>query len=227
MADLLPRGVTLAFDTSGPACCAALLDRDAVLVERVEAMARGQAERLIPLLQDLLAEAGLDWRDVARIGVGTGPGNFTGIRISVAAARGLALSLSRPALGVGMLVAMKQGLPRPCLTVVGGRRGTVYLQRHDHDHAAPHAPMCLALDDPTTGALPPLPICGDMAAEIARRTGGSVVPPVAPLAVSIARIAAGRPAVSGERPRPVYVRAADAAPVTDLPPPILPGPPRP
>ena len=57
----------------------------------------------MPLLEDVLAEAGIGWRDLAAIGVGTGPGNFTGVRISVAAARGLALGLGIPAIGVTRL----------------------------------------------------------------------------------------------------------------------------
>ena len=59
-------------------------------------MARGQAERLVPMLEEMLAEAGLGWRDLDALGVCTGPGNFTGIRISVSAARGLALALDVP-----------------------------------------------------------------------------------------------------------------------------------
>ncbi len=63
-------------------------------------MDRGQAERLFPMLHELQHEYGIRWTDIAAIGVGTGPGNFTGIRIGVAAARGLALSLGVPTVGV-------------------------------------------------------------------------------------------------------------------------------
>lgn len=81
-------------------------------------MTKGQAERLFPLLEELLAEAGLAWSDLDSIGVGVGPGNFTGIRISVAAARGLALSLGIPAIGVSATEAVACGAPRPCRAVV-------------------------------------------------------------------------------------------------------------
>ena len=84
----------LAFDTSGPHCAAALLLGDALHL-RVDDMARGQAEHLMPMLEEMLAEAHMRWRDLDAIGVGVGPGNFTGIRISVSAARGLALSMNR------------------------------------------------------------------------------------------------------------------------------------
>jgi tRNA threonylcarbamoyl adenosine modification protein YeaZ len=196
-----------------------------VLAHRVEGMARGQAERLIPLLEELLACAELSWSDIGRIGVGTGPGNFTGIRISVAAARGLALSLRCPAIGVSTLDALADGLARPCLTTVPGRRDTVFVQFHDDD--APQAPQNLAIDDVSNAGFPPAAVCGDMADDVARRTGGWVVAPTAPRAVAIARVAAKRAVDRVERPRPVYLRAADAAPASDLPPPILPGTPHP
>ncbi|MEF9603437.1 tRNA (adenosine(37)-N6)-threonylcarbamoyltransferase complex dimerization subunit type 1 TsaB, partial [Paracoccus sp. PXZ] len=109
---------SLGFDTSAAHCAAALLQDDRVLVQRHEDMARGQAERLFPLLEELLAEAGVAWRDLSAIGCGIGPGNFTGIRISVAAARGLALSLGIPAVGVSVTEAAAHGLPRPCRVAV-------------------------------------------------------------------------------------------------------------
>ena len=96
----MPDPVVLGFDTSAAHCAAALLRGDAILAHRHEEMGKGQAERLFPLLEDLLSEAGLTWRDLHVIGVGIGPGNFTGIRIAVAAARGLALSLGIPAIGI-------------------------------------------------------------------------------------------------------------------------------
>jgi len=69
----------------------------ATLAETTEPMVRGQAERLFPMIEDLLLSAGVTWPEIDTIGVGTGPGNFTGIRISVSAARGLALALGIPA----------------------------------------------------------------------------------------------------------------------------------
>lgn len=91
-------------------------------------MTKGQAERLFPLLEELLAEAGLSWSDLDAIGVGVGPGNFTGIRISVAAARGLALSLNIPAVGVSATEAVACDAPRPCRAVVPLREEEVVWQ---------------------------------------------------------------------------------------------------
>ena len=82
--------LVLGFDTSAAHCAAALLSGGTCLAARHEEMAKGQAERLMPLIAELLEEAGAATGDLAAIGVGIGPGNFTGIRISVSAARGLA-----------------------------------------------------------------------------------------------------------------------------------------
>lgn len=217
-----PGDVTLAFDTSGPACCGAILSGETVVADRVEQMARGQAERLIPLLDELLEGAGLVWRDVALIGVGVGPGNFTGIRISVAAARGLAVSLGCRAIGVSTLDALALDQPRPCLTVVPARHDTVCFRLHDD--GPPQEPRSLSLADGITGAVPcGVPICGDGADRIAAMNGGRILAPAAPRAVAIARLARAV-ACAGhdtERPRPLYLRAADAVPARDHPPRML------
>ena len=84
----------LAFDTSFAHCAAALLIGDTVTT-RIDPMARGQVEHLMPMLEEVLAEAGIAWADLDGIGVCTGPGNFTGTRISVSAARGLALGVEQ------------------------------------------------------------------------------------------------------------------------------------
>jgi tRNA threonylcarbamoyl adenosine modification protein YeaZ len=126
----------LAFDTSAAHCAAALL-WDGGLILRDEAMDKGQAERLIPLLEEVLAEAGLGWRDLKAIAVGTGPGNFTGVRIAVAAARGLALGLGIPAVGVTRLEALAFGLPRPVTVIEDARRGEVYVQVFNPDGPEP------------------------------------------------------------------------------------------
>ncbi len=91
----------LAFDTSAAHCAAALMLKGQV-VSRVEEMSRGQGERLMVMLEEILAESSITWGDLDAIAVGVGPGNFTGIRISVSAARGLALGLGIPAMGVSL-----------------------------------------------------------------------------------------------------------------------------
>ncbi|MEL7183615.1 MAG: tRNA (adenosine(37)-N6)-threonylcarbamoyltransferase complex dimerization subunit type 1 TsaB, partial [Pseudomonadota bacterium] len=123
--------LVLAFDTSAAHCAVAVMGGETVLVHRTEAMTRGQAERLMPLVQDSLLEAGVRASDLAAIGVGTGPGNFTGTRIAVAAGRGLALGLGCPVEGVSAIDAYGAGrdvivcLPAPRQMVHLGYRGEI------------------------------------------------------------------------------------------------------
>ncbi len=194
----------LAFDTSGPFCAACLLLPDGRVILREEAMAKGQAERLLPLLEEVLAEAGIGWAEVAKIAVGTGPGNFTGVRIAVAAARGLALGLGVPAVGVTRLEALAHGLPRPCRVVEDARGGMAYVQDFPGGAAALVDGAGIA---PWAGA------------ETGSLAGAGALPPALPLAHAIARIGAAR--APGARPAPFYLRAADAAPPADPPPVIL------
>ncbi|THD76306.1 tRNA (adenosine(37)-N6)-threonylcarbamoyltransferase complex dimerization subunit type 1 TsaB [Thalassobius vesicularis] len=181
----------LAFDTSAAHCAAALLCGDRVIVARAEEMGRGQAERLIPLLEDVLAEGGIGWGDLDAIGVGVGPGNFTGIRISVSAARGLALGLDVPAIGVSGFEAIAFGTTD--LPAIPGPRGQLYVQR-----GTPDLIPADEVDEPV--ALPPAP---------------------ADFAVAIARVALSRLDGPHEAPAPMYVKPADAAPSKDAPPVIL------
>ena len=218
----MPAELILSFDTSAAHCAAALLRGDEVLAARAEPMAKGQAERLMPLLEELLAEAGAGWRDLEALAVGIGPGNFTGIRISVAAARGLALSLRVPAIGVGTLEALALDLPRPVLAVTDARRGEVYAQGFGAGPAEPRLTTAEAL----AAELPPgLALVGDGAAVLqALRPDLRALPPALPFAEALARIAAARlvPGQPQPRPAPMYLRSADAAPAADPPPVLLP-----
>ena len=195
----MPDPLVLGFDTSAAHCAAALLSGDRLIASAAEEMAKGQAERLMPLIEEMLAGAGAGWRDLALIGVGTGPGNFTGIRISVAAARGLALSLGIPAIGIGAAEALAYGLPRPCRIVIPGKRDMAIWQDFG---AAPSQPRQDPLD-----ALPP---------------GPPVAEPRVSVAEGIARLARERGASPQPRPAPIYLRPADAAPARDRGPVILP-----
>ena len=195
----------LAFDTSGPFCAVALLSGDEVLASAEEPMARGQAERLLVLCEELLTASGVSVADLKAIGVGIGPGNFTGIRISVSAARGLALGLGIPAVGVSTFDALRFGTEGPCACAVDARRDQVYLQGFGNPHLSQpaifDAAALPAFDGPLIGA------------------GGQK--PALPVAEAIARIAAARANSVTERPAPLYLRPADAAPARDAPPTIL------
>ena len=186
----------LAFDTSAAHCAAAVICGERVLAVRVEEMGRGQAERLMPLLEEVLTEAGIGWSDLGLISVGIGPGNFTGIRISVAAARGLALGLGIPAVGVS-LFETTMNLSNWAQTAVPAPREQFYFLDPDKMRAPalserlPDMPIALSTEH-TPGDH------GGMAARIAAKRGDGGMPPA-----------------------PLYIRPADAALASDPPPVIL------
>ena len=180
----------LAFDTSGPYCAACVTADGAVLALREQPMQKGQAEHLMPMVQDVLSTAALDWGDLDAIAVGTGPGNFTGIRISVAAARGLALAARCPAIGISILEAHAAGVAGQTTIALEARRAQVVVQ--DFENGAATAPPRIAAQQEAEAA-------------------GHVIRPntTAPI-TAIARVAARRIGADNPRPTPLYVRAPDA-----------------
>ena len=115
------------FDTSNQYIAAALYIGKQKVQSIIEFMPRGQAERLMSLLNELLEGASLDWSDIAKIGVCTGPGNFTGIRIAVSAARGLALGLEIPAIGISSFEATLLGCGDEELALLPANEGFYYV----------------------------------------------------------------------------------------------------
>ncbi|WP_417806721.1 tRNA (adenosine(37)-N6)-threonylcarbamoyltransferase complex dimerization subunit type 1 TsaB [Thioclava sp.] len=210
----------LGFDTSAAHCAAALLCGKQCLAARQEEMTRGQAERLMPLLEDLLSEAGANWRDLARIGVGIGPGNFTGVRIGVSAARGLALSLKIPAIGVSSLEAAAHASQGPVLAAIAAPRARGYFEGYRLARPV-ELQLCEIAELPVDWAEPGLTCIGSAAEDAAAALGATVSPAAFPPAEGIARIAALRELIPGLRPAPLYLQPADAAPPSDPPPVIL------
>lgn len=122
--------VVLAMDTCLGACSAAVVDRGALLGARSEPMMRGHQERIAPIVDELMEQLKLGFSAIDRIGVTVGPGSFTGLRVGIAFAKGLALSLHRHCAGVGTLEALAATakLTGPVAAVVDAGRGNVYLQ---------------------------------------------------------------------------------------------------
>jgi tRNA threonylcarbamoyladenosine biosynthesis protein TsaB len=112
--------LTLAFDTATAVATSALVDDDEVLGERVS-----RAQTLLEDVDALLRQAGAHPSDLDRLAVGLGPGSFTGVRIGLAVARGLALSLDLPGAGVSTLAALAAGAPG-ALPVVDAKRREVF-----------------------------------------------------------------------------------------------------
>ncbi|MGH1416499.1 MAG: tRNA (adenosine(37)-N6)-threonylcarbamoyltransferase complex dimerization subunit type 1 TsaB [Pelagimonas sp.] len=211
----------LGFDTSGPCCTAALLRGDILVASQTQDMARGQAERIMPLIQEVLIAGNVDFSNLDAIGVGIGPGNFTGIRISVSAARGLALALDIPAIGVSQFQALALGVDGPVVCSVAAPRDRLYVQTLN-DNSASAAALCdldtLRLPNPKAEAA----AIGVHADEIAKRTGGRVLTAKYPPAEAIARQAlCNMHNANLTPPAPLYLRPADAAPSRNAPPVIL------
>ena len=205
--DRLRPDITLAVDTSAAHCAAAVLFGGGRLVVRAEDMAKGQAERLVPMIEELLAAEGLQWSDLTRLAVGTGPGNFTGIRIAVALVRGLALGLKIPALGVTGFEALVFGQDLPLWTLIDAPRGQFYAQKFPAQRFPDGVPEIIAAEAVLA-----------LDAPVRRRAdldGAAFVG-------AVARVASARAPGENPRPAPFYLRGADAAPSADSPPRILP-----
>jgi tRNA threonylcarbamoyladenosine biosynthesis protein TsaB len=127
--------IVLGLDTCLASCSVAVLDGERVLAHGGEVMARGHQERLAPMAQAVMAEAGLSFDRVERIGVTVGPGSFTGLRVGVAFAKGLASALGRPAVGIGTLEALAAEAQGLVFAVVDARRGQVYCQAFEEGRA--------------------------------------------------------------------------------------------
>ena len=120
----------LAIDTTGADCSVALRRSGHADIVLSEAIGRGHAERLAPMVESVLAKAGVPPRDLGRIGVTTGPGSFAGTRVGTAFARGLALASGAPAVGIGNLAVIAHALAeiRPLAVLHDAKRGELILQ---------------------------------------------------------------------------------------------------
>lgn len=184
----------LGFDTSAAHCAAALVRGDTVLHAVGEDMTRGQAERLMGLLSETLTSQGADWSDLSALAVGVGPGNFTGIRIGVSTARGLALGLGIPSYGVtGFEARARLAMPGAQVAIAAPRDMAYILQ--------PEGPVSVRVQDIANPAPEPTP---------------------AELAVAIAEHAASLWPQKAAPPAPLYIKPPDAAPAKDTAPTLLP-----
>ena len=191
----------LAFDTSAAHCAAALLCNGAILGSTFETMQKGQAEALVPLIQTLLAETQTNLHKIGRIGVGLGPGNFTGIRISISLARGLGLSLGCPVIGVDSFEASIEEKTKETLIAIPATGDQFYTRSSANLQAAPE------MSNAPTLATSPIPVLYRPKPDL--------------LVANIARIAARKDVKTATPPAPLYVKPADAAPSRDPGPKIL------
>ena len=206
--------IVLALDTALSACQAAVTEDGRVLALRSEPMERGHQERLAPLVAETMAQAGVGFDRIDRIAVTVGPGSFTGVRVGLAFAKGLALALDRPCLGVGTLEALAAGKPGFVAAVVDARRDQLYLQVFV-DGAPVMAPDALAAGDAAARLAElysggPAVLTGPGAGLLegiitGARMEAAAFPDVSALAGLAQRRTAPIPP-----PRPLYLRAPDA-----------------
>lgn len=222
--------ITLGLDTATSACAVALWDAASgrTLAVRAEMMQRGLAEKLVPMVQETMAEAGIGFADLSRIGVTVGPGTFTGLRVGLAAARGFALAANCPLVGVTTLEAAVYGLEadvragHTLLAAIESRRDDLFLQPFSADLSPLSNPAdVLPADLPAFAAahLPagPLMIVGDAALRTAQVLGiwpGAVTireTTGAAEALATARIAAMQDAagITARVADPFYLRPPD------------------
>lgn len=218
----------LALDTSGAACSVALRDGTGrLLAHRFQALARGHAELLMPMLRDTMAEARIDFAALSLLAVTTGPGSFTGIRVGLAAARGLALASGLPILGVTAFDALAAAIAaaiapgeragRPLLVAIDSRRGDLFVQGFAADGSPLAAPAAVAPDGLAAIAPPgALMLVGDGAERAAAALAAAGRPAILaaarlPDAADVAAVALvrWRPGEWPPSPLPLYLRAPD------------------
>lgn len=208
--------IVLAIDTAGTGCFAAVYDSaaDTVLASAGADIGRGHAEQLMAFVDQALAESGKALADVSRIAVTIGPGSFTGIRVGVAAARGFALALSVPSVGVSTLASLAGSASKkhpglPVLVAMDAKRDELYCQIFEADGSPRTEAQIVELDDAKRifanfqGI-----ICGSAT----RHLTDTLLPDVAEVDAvdigTVARLGAAADPAQG-KPSPLYLRGPD------------------
>lgn len=137
----------LACDTTQGACSVAVY-RNGILAQDLSAMGKGHAEALLPMMQNVLAAAHIEPAQIDRLAVTHGPGTFTGVRVGLAAMRGLALALDIPLKTFGTLDVMARGsaFSGPLIVAVDARRETFYAQSFTPDKTPIGVPQALSAE---------------------------------------------------------------------------------
>jgi tRNA threonylcarbamoyladenosine biosynthesis protein TsaB len=217
----------LGFDTSTAASTAAVLLPDGEAIESAPEPARlaerpAHAAELLPAIHDVMARAGVAYRDLDAIAVGRGPGTFTGLRIGVATARALAKANGLPLRGVSSLAALAAGMPDgPRLPLIDAKRGEVYGALFEGGELvwSPFALTAAALVERLAAAGHVPPAAGDGSLRFRdelEAAGVAVAPAESPLhvvsAAHLCRLALRAPDAAPEQVLPDYLREPDAVP---------------
>jgi tRNA threonylcarbamoyladenosine biosynthesis protein TsaB len=217
--------LVLAIDTALEACSAAVLDsgRGDIIASETVAMTRGHAEAIMPLIARVMDLADVEFAALDRIAVTTGPGSFTGLRVGISAARGIALSADKPAIGLSTLAGFAAPLiaeddSTHVVAAIDARHDNVYLQVFGAGGRTLVAPRVASLRDAVRASMTgPARIIGSGASLVAGAWPKGAEPPLlvensgAPDIGWIARLGAAAADDSGP-PKPLYLRAPDAQP---------------
>lgn len=223
-----------ALETSARAVSVALTENGKVLASAYQDTGLTHSRTLMPLAESVLRNVGLSARDMDAFAVAAGPGSFTGIRIGVAAAKGLALGAERPAVGVSTLAALARNVASADALIIAAmdaRRSQIYeasFRAHNGalERLTPDRALALSeLADELSGETAPIIVVGDGAALCAAYLNGRGVqcrtaPPnlVMQNAVSVALEAEALPEsafVTAQELRPVYLRPPQALPLRE------------
>src|SRR5882757_53400 len=220
----------LAIDTALDACAAAVLDtgQNRLIAQESLAMKRGHAEALMPLIARVMKGAGIPFASLDRIAATTGPGSFTGLRVGLSAARGIALAANKPVVGVTTLTAyaapvVTENREQPVISAIDARHDHVYLQVVSGDGGSLIRPRLAPIEEALGASRFGAPhLVGNAARILADRWPVDALPPFkvdAQPAPDIAWVAWLGAAVSPDTApaRPYYLRAPDAKLPSDLP----------
>jgi len=215
----------LAIDTALEGCSAAVLDtgRGGIVARQTLPMSRGHAEALMPVVARVMDQSRIEFADLDRIAVTTGPGSFTGLRVGIAAARGIALAAAKPAIGLSTLAGfaapyIAEDDTTNVVAAIDARHDHVYLQVFGTNGRTLVAPRIATMRDAVRAALTgPARIVGSAADMVAAAWPKEAEPPLlvqqrgAPDIDWIARLGAAAADGYGP-PKPLYLRAPDAQP---------------
>ncbi len=220
----------LAIDTALDACAAAVLDteKSQLIASESQAMKRGHAEALMPLIARVMKQSGLSFPELDRIAATTGPGSFTGLRVGLSAARGIALAAGKPAVGVTTLAAyaapiVSEAGQHPVISAIDARHDHLYFQAVGGNGSPLIRPRVASIEEALDAARLGAPhLVGNAARILGDRWPKDAPPPVtvdAQPAPDIAWVAWLGAAVSPDTApaRPYYLRAPDAKPSKDMP----------
>jgi tRNA threonylcarbamoyladenosine biosynthesis protein TsaB len=218
----------LAIDTALDACAAAVLDTGTskMIAMESQAMKRGHAEALMPLIARVMKETGIPFAALDRVAVTSGPGSFTGLRVGLSAARGIGLAAGKPVVGLTTLSAyaapiVSEGAEQPVISAIDARHDHVYLQVVSGNGSSLIRPKVASIEEALTASRFGTPhLVGNAAGILAERWPSDAPPPFkvdAQPAPDITWVAWLGAAVNPDTapPKPYYLRAPDAKPSQD------------